>query len=341
MGLRDDAVEKLQIFLSEHYQSSVKIKNFKKLSGGAIQENWGFQLTVDEGPSKGIHNLVLRCDAPSSVSASHSRADEYRLLRTAFDAGVRVPKPYIVCTDHQIFGVDFFIMTRMAGIAHGHIMTRGPENPELAYDLGRQLAKIHSLKPGLESLDFLGPEKGNPALALIKLYCRYLDETGLPYPALEWGLKWLENHAPKTSDQVLCHRDFRTGNYMVDDGKLTAILDWEFSGWGDRLEDIGWFTARCWRFKSPERSAGGIADAEDFYQGYEDESGYQINKTAVFYWQVMAHVRWAVIAVQQNWRHVSGVEPSLELALTGHVVPELEWQILTMIKNASKGVSHG
>jgi len=337
MGLRDDSVAKLQQFLSAHYKSPVDIKNLKKLSGGAIQENWGFQLIVDEGPCKGCHDLVLRCDAPSSVSASHSRASEYTVLRAAYDAGVRVPEPYVVCTDHQIFGVDFFIMARMAGVAHGHIITRGPAKPELAYDLGRQLAKIHSLKPGLEDLNFLGPVDDNPALSAIKLYRSYLDETGWPYPALEWGLKWLENHAPKTPDPVLCHRDFRTGNYLVDDGKLSAILDWEFSGWGDRLEDIGWFTARCWRFKSPVRSAGGISEAKDFYRGYEYESGYQIDKTAVFYWQVMAHVRWAVIAVQQNQRHVSGVEPSLELALTGHVVPELEWQILTMIKNSAEG----
>ena len=44
----------------------------------------------------------------------------------------------------------------------------------------------------------------------------------------------------------------------------------------------------------------------------------------------MAHVRWAVIAAQQAARHISGIEPSLELALTGHVIPELELEILKM-----------
>jgi hypothetical protein len=44
----------------------------------------------------------------------------------------------------------------------------------------------------------------------------------------------------------------------------------------------------------------------------------------------MAHLNWAVIALQQAERHLSGEEASLMLALTGHIVPELEYEILTM-----------
>ena len=60
-------------------------------------------------------------------------------------------------------------------------------------------------------------------------------------------------------DITLIHRDYRTGNYLVDEGRLAGVLDWEFAGWGDPREDIGWFTARCWRFGGVEREAGGIA----------------------------------------------------------------------------------
>jgi hypothetical protein len=37
-----------------------------------------------------------------------------------------------------------------------------------------------------------------------------------------------------------------------------------------------------------------------------------------------------VIAGDQAMRHISGEERSLELALTGHIIPELEWDILSM-----------
>jgi len=44
----------------------------------------------------------------------------------------------------------------------------------------------------------------------------------------------------------------------------------------------------------------------------------------------MATLRWAVIALQQGQRHLSGEEPSLELALTARMLPELELDILNM-----------
>jgi hypothetical protein len=50
----------------------------------------------------------------------------------------------------------------------------------------------------------------------------------------------------------------------------------------------------------------------------------------------MATVRWAIIALQQAHRHTSGEQSSLELALTGRMVPEMELDILMQIE-AAKG----
>ena len=129
---------------------------------------------------------------------------------------------------------------------------------------------------------------------------------------------------------TLVHQDFRTGNYMVDEGGLTGILDWEFAAWGDPMSDIGWFCARCWRFGNDALEAGGIAPRAPFYRGYERASGRTIEPGRVAFWEVMAHIRWATIALQQGAR-VSGGEDSLDLALTGRVYPpELELAILDM-----------
>ncbi|MCY1555087.1 Phosphotransferase enzyme family protein [compost metagenome] len=151
---------------------------------------------------------------------------------------------------------------------------------------------------------------------------------------MEWGLRWLERNQPDSKLLVLCHRDYRTGNYMVDEKGLTGILDWEFAGWSDPLEDIGWFCAKCWRFGNYTAEAGGIGKREDFYRGYERVAGEPIDRRQVAYWEVMAHVNWAVIALQQAERHLSGEETSLNLALTGHIVPELEWEILNLTEGA-------
>jgi hypothetical protein len=45
----------------------------------------------------------------------------------------------------------------------------------------------------------------------------------------------------------------------------------------------------------------------------------------------MAHARWAVIALQQGERFVGGGEASLDLALTGRRIAELEFEMLAAI----------
>ena len=309
------------------------------LSGGAIQQNWRLQARVDDGEHAGEARWVLRTDAPSAVAASHGRAQEFALLCAAARAGVTVPQPLWLCEDTAVIGRPFFMMRWVEGTAAGHLLTRdgGPvtDRAQLAQRLGHELALIHSIRPPRPDLAFLSVGDDPPAMQAIRLLRRDLDRLPTTHPALEWGLRWLELHAPPRGDIVLCHGDYRTGNYLVDaQGGLTGILDWEFAGWGDPLQDIGWFCARCWRFGADEREAGGIGQRADFYRGYERSSGRRLDPAQVRYWELMAHVRWAVIALAQAQRHASGEETSLLLALTGRIVPELEHEVLTMTEPA-------
>ncbi len=312
------------------------ITQITRLSGGAIQENWLILLTLSDGPMAGKLDLVMRTDSPSGVSQSHSRAAEFSLLQTVYQCGVCVPEPLWLCEDAQIIGRPFFIMRRVGGSAAGHVLVKDSQfsgdRIRLAERLGEELARIHTIKPPNTSLSFLPMPIGAPSQHLVGRARHVLDTNKLTRPALEWGLRWLEIHAPREEQIVLCHRDYRTGNYMVDAQGLTGILDWEFAGWGNPLEDIGWFCAKCWRFGVNAREAGGIGQREDFYRGYERISSTSIERDAIRYWEVMAHMNWAIIALQQSLRHISGEEQSLLLALTGHIVPELEYEILHMTK---------
>jgi aminoglycoside phosphotransferase (APT) family kinase protein len=336
-------LEQLRTYLAAQAKASTALlRTVQRLSGGAIQENWLIEVDFAGGPHEGQHALVVRADAPSRVSNSHSRAEEYALLRAAFDAGVTVPEPLWMCDDAAVIGRPFMVMRKVSGTGAAHLVARpnsayGRDRVALAERLGRELARIHSIIPPRADLPFLPVYSETPARHLIGRFQKFLDGHHTPYPALEWGLRWLERHAPPTSCLVLAHRDFRTGNYMVDEDGLTAILDWEFAGWSDPLEDIGWFCAKCWRFGQNALEAGGIGAREDFYRGYEAESGTRINRELVRYWEVMAHMSWAVIAIQQAERHVSGEEFSLLLALTGHIVPELELEILDMTRENANG----
>lgn len=309
---------------------SVSVDDGDLLTGGAIQENRALTVKIKGGPFDGTHELVLRAEAMATIPESRPLEQQFRLLQAAQAADVMVPEPLWYCDDATIAGKKFYLMRRIQGEALGVRVTRMGPLPEVAAQLGRELAKIHTLQPSQDNLSFLGTAETAPALEAIAKYRRYLDAEPEPHPVLEWTLRWLEINAPEAGDTVLCHRDFRTGNYMVDNGELTGVLDWEFAGWGEAHEDLAWFCARCWRFSGHRLEAGGIADREVLYRAYEDASGRRIDRTLIAYWEAMAHVRWAVIALQQTMRHRSGNEPSLELALIGRRIAELEHECLSL-----------
>jgi len=154
-------------------------------------------------------------------------------------------------------------------------------------------------------------------------------------PVLEWALLWLSRQSFQSARQTFCHNDFRTGNLMIDGDKLVGILDWEFAGIGDPHEDLGWFCAPCWRFAARDREAGGLGDREDFYKAYERASGKIIDRSAMPCMEILATIRWAVIALQQGARFDSGKEPTLELALTGRMIAELEQDLILLLPAAA------
>lgn len=318
------------------FADSVKVLALEKLSGGAIQENWALKVEINGGEFAGNLSAVLRTDAGSQVSSSHGRADEFALFSSAFRAGVTVPEPLWLCTDTSILGAPFFLMRRVDGVATGHRivkdMSLAVDRPALTRRLGQEMARIHSIRPGDVSLGFLGVAPEDAATSAIDRVRRLIEDQPCKRPALLWAIDWLEQrrHTLPRQITVLRHGDFRTGNYMVDAQGLTGVLDWEFSGWGDPLEDIGWLCAACWRFGSP-LEVGGVGEREMFYSGYLDAGGEAlIDPAAVHWWEVLAHVNWGGIALQQYERHASGRERSLLLALTGYLLPEIEQNILLM-----------
>lgn len=318
----------LAAWLSAAAGAPVAIRGTALLSGGAIQQNWALEVTRGGAEEA----WVLRTDNPATLAVSLPRVAEFALLKAAHEAGVPVPEPLFACADPAVLGAPFFVMRRVPGSAAAHRLARAAAarggDDALVEALGRALARIHRIVPPRADLAFLGAPPEDAGHAFIAAMRARLDAAGTPRPVLEWGLAALERHIPPPLPPVLCHNDFRTGNLMVEEGRLTAVLDWEFAGWGDPHADLGWFCAPCWRFGNRALEAGGLGSRAAFLAGYAAESGSAPNESRLPFWELAATIRWAVIAADQGARHLSGRERSLELALTAHIVPELELDIL-------------
>jgi aminoglycoside phosphotransferase (APT) family kinase protein len=332
----DDISQALALYVKRRAAADdIQVLEFFRLSGGAIQSNYALTVQCAGGDHPGRLELVVRSDSPSVIAASLSREQEFQVLNVAYDAGVTVPQPLWLCTDTSVIGNVFCVMRRVSGVAAGHKLVKGGLTPaqakNLTHQLGRELARLHTVRPPDVRLASLPLPPASPVQARINAYRKALDAIPEPHPVLEWSLNWLEQNAPDSNDVVLCHCDFRTGNYMVEDGRLTGVLDWEFAAWSDPYEDLGWLCSKSWRFGADTKEVGGIGDKVDLFQGYASVSGLDVDHGKVLYWEIMGMTRWAIIALQQAQRHLSGEQSSLELALTGRLLPEIEFDLLTQI----------
>jgi len=320
----------------------VVIRALSRMPGGAIQQNWALDVTLPGGREAG---WVLRTNNPGTLAVSRTRAEEFALLRAAHAAGACVAEPLLLCEDAAILGAPFFVMRRIPGTAAGHLLARQARDaggePTLVAAMGRALARIHAIRPPRPDLAFLGDPPADPCAAFVARMRARLDAAATPRPVLEWGLEALARNAPPPRPAALAHNDFRTGNLMVDAGALAGILDWEFAGWDDPAADLGWFCAPCWRFgnRGPGFEAGGLGPEASLLAGYTEAGGEAPGEGRLAWWRLAATIRWAVIAADQAGRFLSGAESALELALTGHVIPELELDVLHMVEAMDAGTA--
>jgi aminoglycoside phosphotransferase (APT) family kinase protein len=296
-----------------------------RIPGGASRETWLIEGAKDR--------WVLRRDPKGSVSLV-PMAEEFMLIRSAADAGVPVPRPLAFEPDGGRFGSPGILMGFVEGTSVGTRVLRNPEfaqaRSRLPGQLAEALARIHAIEPAKLEGDLQAPA-GDPAVAAIEEWERQLDEIGEPLPAVELGLRWLRANAPEPVEAGLVHGDFRLGNFIVDAGGLTAVIDWELAHLGDPAEDIGWLCIRSWRFGNDDRPVAGVGDLDDLLGAYQAAGGRPVERERVRYWEAFGNVKWAVICARQAQDHLNGVRRSHELASLGRRICEPEWDLLELI----------
>ena len=329
-----DGQEKLEAFLRQETGHDVTIRRTWPLAGGASRETWALQAEFDDA----TQTLVLRLDMASTMNPQAiNRADEFRLLQIAYAHNVQCPRPRWFCDDPAVLGAPFLLMDYVAGESIGPRVVRKPElataRQALPRQMARQLARIHAIDADTLALAFLPrpPAGTSPAQHLVNTLRQSLDALEAHSPGLTAGLRWLEQNQPAPARLHVLHGDFRIGNLIVDEAGLAAVIDWEFAHLGDPVEDVAWPLVRDWRFGNDRLHLGGIGDAEPYLEAYETMTERPLDRAAVTYWEIMGNMKWAVACLFQAERHLSGEDPSVELASLGRRSVEMELELLRLI----------
>ncbi|MDQ3874759.1 MAG: phosphotransferase family protein [Actinomycetota bacterium] len=286
------------------------------LPGGASKEAWA----VDVG---GQRLLVRRAGGGVIHEGTLPLEHEFRVLEAAAEAGVKVPRPLAYLG--ELDGREAFAMERIEGETIGRRIVRNPP-PGLGVQLAGELAKIHAIEPA--RVPFL---RGGDVLARFE---RELDSVAEPHPAIEYGLHWLRERRPEPLPDVVSHGDFRIGNVAVSEQGLGYLLDWEFAHLSDPREDLAWPLVRAWRFGADQLRLGGVDEVDPYLRRYAELTGREIDSDELLWWEVLGNAKWAIGALTQARRHLTGRDRSVELAVLGRLAAEMEYELLDLIEKA-------
>jgi aminoglycoside phosphotransferase (APT) family kinase protein len=312
-------VDELRSILADALEvGGVDVVAMRPLSAGASRLTWALEVRADDR----VHRLVLQRERVAG-RGPRGMATEAALLRAARDAGV--PVPDVIAAGIGTSGA-YLVTSYVDGETIPRRILRDPSlapaRERFAADCGRILAAIHSM-----AVDGIGPVAVPDPLDLVEAM---LDRAGTRRPSFELGLHWLRSSRPPGARTTVVHGDFRNGNLILAPEGVRAVLDWELAHLGDPREDLGWLCARVWRWGGPH-AVGGLGTVPDLLESYEHHGGGRVSEAELFWWQVLATVRWGAICLEQARVHLSGEFRSVELAVIGRRAAEMEYEVVRML----------
>ncbi len=276
------------------------VARVQRRDGGGSREGWW----VDVRRPTGTAELFLRRDAGNGPLSGtrYSLEREARTLEALRGKDLLIP---------EVIGINerehCYLMQRMGGASDFRRIAASPEWESISRQYVEQLWRLHSLDPAKLPL----PDHPIPGRAedhaLFEVSCWsaiYDRQVSVREPLADFGFAWLRHHAPRRVQKtVLVHGDAGPANFLFDEGRVTALIDWELSHVGDPMEDIGGICVRgTWT------PFGNLAT---YLREYEKESGLEIQRQSVLYYMLVQFMR----AVVGEFVALEGFDPATDVTL--------------------------
>lgn len=311
---------------------------FTRYAVGFSWITYGF--SAREEGAEGERGLILRLGPPYGLFAPYSALPQHAALRALEGSHVPVPRSYWWSDDSSILGAPFFISERVAGSAPVPWVSDSGSGFEEGYrrNIGGQfvsaLAGLHTCEwQGKTGFEHDGTTVENAALRQVDVWEANQMRWALkPYAMLTWAFRWLRRHLPVAPRVSLVHGDYRLGNFLERDGRITAILDWELVHLGDPHEDLGWAFL-------PQYMAGSglvcrLLSKEDFVAQYQREAGFLVDAATLRFYQVFSLVKLAIT-------HIAAVRCYEDGRFDDMRMPAMGTQIAPVLRQISKMLPAG
>lgn len=307
----------LQDFAIAHYGKEAVVSQVEVMPGHAGL-SFGFRVDYQEAGQPRNESLVMRLP-PKGVRQS-GNTDVLRqvpLLQALKRNGVLVATVRWFGGDLRWFEVPYIMVERLPG------RTFRFSDPDPSFDLSPQgvARRYHQIVHALTQIhqldwpkELAGWEMPRSLEAEIRFWDSILAKAAEP----QWVTQGQEvrdlllHTQPPDPTIGLFHGDFQGSNFLFDDETLVAVLDWEISGIGGQLLDLGWLMVFSdpVSWDTPCQPLPAVPPAAELIARYEE--GMQRKVPDIAWYRALAGYRFGVISGFNVMLHRRGKRPDPE-----------------------------
>lgn len=264
-----------------------RVAALEQLQGGWSRHS--YVATVEDPEQRGAREVVVRVHPKGSLLDT-SLEQEFRIYRRLEPEPLPTPGVHgYEPADETPFGGPFFVMDRLPGASVNVWRRRDRERLQsdwdgprgLATDLVTYLAAIHAV-PAASVSAFVAPRSFRENV----LHWRGVWEEArlVRDPIVEETYAWVLDRDPGPVEPRLVHSDYRIGNCLVADERISGVLDWELSFVGDARFDLGYMALDYsgGKFVTPGSPLlNAVAERDWFYERYSELTGLPVDREVV------------------------------------------------------------
>jgi aminoglycoside phosphotransferase (APT) family kinase protein len=294
---------------------------------------YGFTAALD---GWGLGDYILRIGPGDGLFAPYSAAPQFHALKLLEGSGVAAPRVHSWSDDFALLGAPWFIAEKSEGDTP--IPWGGPAMNDATRDaLGRQfadqIAELHCVEwtgsalAGIEKV----PDGATIAATEIDRWEQdYLRWRLKPHPMVHRALGWLRQRMPVAPRVVVVHGDYRLGNFLAVEDRITALLDWELVHLGDPHEDLAW--ACLPQYRGGTELMSKLISRDELYARYSAIAGFEVDPASMHFYTVFSLLKLAIT-------HMAGVNAFEKRGFSDMRMPAMGTQIAPVFRQIEKAIT--
>jgi aminoglycoside phosphotransferase (APT) family kinase protein len=313
-----------------------RVRELTQMEGGWSRHSWA--LSVGD-PDAGELELIVRVRPPGALLDT-DLAQEFRTYALLADEPVPTPPLHgLVDADDTPFGGPFFVMGRLPGWSPN--VWRPRDRAVLEQDWTSERGYARDLVAALAAIHALPAERLEGVVAP-RDFAATLDHwQGVHHamamvddPIVEEAYAWARSREPDPVAPRLVHGDFRIGNCLIADGRVTGVLDWELSFVGDPRFDLGYLALEyhAGKFAKPGSSLlNAVAERDWFDERYAEATGQPVDAEVVRTFSVVGALMLSAILVTGIHEYSQRRTDDIRLVWTRFALPGLRQDMIRLM----------